>query len=247
MINNRQMFQIKKLFIEQYLQHRVNNQTPILENLDNNKKNVFCFYYYYYPKMIYLFFQNKIFGSYQWIENSNLEYFKPQENILAELKKPNKKDAYNKYLNSFYKNPKTLGEDIFQNGMFFPFYNDKANKIIGYGQHRATSLYLLSQEEKIKQFLIISINSIDYQITAPIPFFILNKNNLYLLKSQKHKEIITNFFIISDYLPTFIQNYPDIIKPNSIFQTPKAFENFIKSPWEKYEQEYYKFEQSTFN
>lgn len=184
-------------------------------------------YYYYYPYWIYILIKN------QYLTFNFINF--QDKNITG----------YNAIINNI-SNPfilecnklSDLAIDILNNGIYFPFVSYK-NKKIFLGQHRAAALNQIKTQQF---FLNLTLNSFNNNLNI-VECFILDKIN-YQTESRllKGKDVLIKFFDFCDNTPFYLHQYRNFIKPNPIFQTKENFENFIKSPWEKYEQEHYQFE-----
>lgn len=159
---------------------------------------------------------------YEWITFPQNTYELHDKNTNEKLFQPH-------LLNSLINN-------LLSQGMYFPFFSNAENKVF-LGRHRFYGL--MQQNDKInKKFLVIK-ECKNYSINKILTYKIFNKQFLYKTYAKPIDAIRHGLYLLSDFLGRHLtesNNYhSDYFFPNPIFQTEKAFHDFITNPWEDYE------------
>lgn len=218
-------------------------------------KKYFLIYNYYYLQMVHEIV-NKLPCSYKWI---NLHEWKEkfpsfvldEERLISSMQG----DSGNAYLERTLANRPTLGRDILRNGMYFPFfYQRQGNKEMPlFGSHRIYSLLAcLKPEDDIKFLCIDFTRFVTYyyhlDVTKDKAQFLKRMNfsekmpcftvDRFIDDSAVYKTLSNNqqicweyFRCFNDTLGTRMFENRHLVKPNPVFNDEKAWEKFIKSPF----------------
>lgn len=208
------------------------SQEKIIYNTISDK-DLFKIYNYYYLHMIHSYI-NKGYMTYEWLTFPQYKY------SLFENSVENCDDLL------FHKVSlrENLVNNLLDQGMYFPFLCNKINKIF-LGRHR---FYGLSQTNQIisQPFLFIKISSLQQFKEKTLSYEIVPPRGMCQKYDLPEEAIKTGLFSISEFLGRQLyesNNYhSEYFIPNPIFQTEKAFHNFITNSWQTYERKYYESE-----